>query len=85
MAIAGLLGGLIAWVLLGHARLPRPPRAAAGLLLAGAVVLWALGDEHGVPILAGTLPGAALLHLATRQARKIPTAQALRHPTPRPT
>ncbi|MER7209343.1 rhomboid family intramembrane serine protease [Streptosporangium sp. NPDC000239] len=55
VAIAGLLGGLAVWVVRGHSGLPRRPRIAAAALLAGAVVLALIGDEHGAPILTGAL------------------------------
>ena len=72
VAVAGLFGGLLAWVLTGRAGLPAPPRIVAGLLRAGAVLLAVLGDEHGAPLLVGTGLGALLLH-----GRPAPTARDL--------
>ncbi|WP_326821148.1 rhomboid family intramembrane serine protease [Streptosporangium sp. NBC_01756] len=77
VAIAGLLGGLAAWVGLGHARLPVPPRVTAAALPAGAVVLVVIGDEHGAPILIGCALGALMLWHARRTGRTVPTAEQL--------
>lgn len=70
VAIAGLFGGLLVWVVSGRAGLAPPPRLVAGLMLAGAVVLMVIRDEHGAPILAGAALGTLLL----RRRRPVPAA-----------
>jgi membrane associated rhomboid family serine protease len=75
VAIAGLLGGLTAWVILGHSRLPTRPRVGAATLLAGAAFLVVIGDEHGVPILIGFALGSLMLWHARRTGSPIPTAK----------
>ncbi|WP_162641424.1 rhomboid family intramembrane serine protease [Streptosporangium sp. 'caverna'] len=75
LAIAGLLGGLTAWVVLGHARLPAFPRVGAVALSAGAVLLVVIGDAHGAPILIGFALGSLMLWHARRTGSPIPTAK----------
>ncbi|MDR8409675.1 rhomboid family intramembrane serine protease [Nonomuraea sp. 3-1Str] len=74
VAVAGLAGGLAVWVLTGRAGLPAPPRLAAGALLAGAVALAVIGDNHGLPLLSGALLGAVFL----RTMRVVPSLTDLR-------
>lgn len=57
VAIAGLWGGLAAWVLSGAARLPLPVRVGAAALLIAGVVLAVDGDNHGAPLVAGAVLG----------------------------
>ncbi len=72
VAVAGLVGGLLAWVLTGRAALPAWPRVGVGLLVVGAVLLVILGDEHGAPLLIGVTLGGLLL-----RGRAAPTARDL--------
>lgn len=74
VAIAGLFGGLLAWVLSGRSGVPLRHRIIAGSILVGAVLLIGIGDEHGAPLLAGAALGALFL---TRHAT--PTADDLRN------
>ncbi|NUW29851.1 rhomboid family intramembrane serine protease [Nonomuraea sp. SMC257] len=74
VAVAGLAGGLAAWVLSGRAGLPVPPRIAAGALLAGGAALAALGDNHGAPLLVGALLGTVFL----RTMRDVPSMSDVR-------
>ncbi|GAA3391338.1 rhomboid family intramembrane serine protease [Cryptosporangium minutisporangium] len=71
VAVAGLLGGVAVWLLVGSAGLPSAIRAGAGLLLVGAAVLAASGDNHGAPVLAGAVVGAVLIVWARRRGEPL--------------
>ncbi|GAA0257636.1 rhomboid family intramembrane serine protease [Cryptosporangium japonicum] len=73
VAVAGLLGGLAAWLISGAAKVALALRAGAGAVLLLGVLLAATGDNHGAPLLAGALLGGAL---AWRSA--LPPARSLR-------
>ena len=66
VAGAGLLGALCAWLVSPGSRSPLPPRLMAGLGLAAGVVLLALGDMHGPPLLLGGVLGALFASSRTR-------------------
>lgn len=69
VAICGLLGALGAWLL----RNPRPMQSRFGgiVILVGAVILTALRDLHGPPLLVGIVIGWAMLR---QDARKLAAA-----------
>ena len=66
VAICGLLGALAAWLL----RNPRPMQSRFGgmVILVGAVILTALRDLHGPPILVGIALGWAMLQRDARES-----------------
>ncbi len=66
VAICGLLGALAAWLL----RNPRPMQSRFGgiVILVGAVVLTALRDLHGPPLLVGIGLGWAMLRQDARKS-----------------
>lgn len=78
VAIAGLLGGIAAWLVSGAAEVPLPARVAASFALVGGVALAVLGDNHGTSILAGAALGAGLNWWARRTGTPLPTAPQLR-------
>ena len=78
VAIAGLLGGIAAWLVSGAAEVPLPARVAASFALVGGVALAVLGDNHGTSILAGAALGAGLRWWARRAGTPLPTAPQLR-------
>ncbi len=59
VAVCGLLGGLAAWLL--WRRKPIQPRLGGAMLLLGALVLTAMRDIHGPPVVAGALAAAVML------------------------
>jgi rhomboid protease GluP len=65
VAICGLLGGLAAWLL----RKGRPVRLRFGgmVILAGALLLTALRDLHGPPLVVGVVLGWVIVHPETAQ------------------
>jgi rhomboid protease GluP len=68
VAICGLLGGLTAW-LMWRAK-PIQPRVGGAILILGALVLTAMRDLHGPPIVAGAFAAAVML---SRDARVSPS------------
>ncbi|SHM86862.1 rhomboid family intramembrane serine protease [Cryptosporangium aurantiacum] len=61
VAVAGLLGGVAAWLLVGRPGTPSAMRAGAGALLVGAFALAVSGDNHGAPLLAGAVVGGVMI------------------------
>jgi hypothetical protein len=68
VAFFGILGGLLARVLLGRPPAALPPRIAAGLAVPVAILDTALRDIHGLPLLAG-FGLAAIWELRSGQGR----------------
>jgi rhomboid protease GluP len=60
VAVAGLLGGWAAWLLSGAAKVPLPARVGAVVVPVLGAFLAATGDNHGAPLLAGTVLGGVL-------------------------
>jgi membrane associated rhomboid family serine protease len=58
VAVCGLVGALAAWMLLHKAR---QPRFGGTILLTGSLILIALRDLHGPPLLAGAIVGLLML------------------------
>ena len=68
VAICGLLGALGAWLL----RNPRPMQSRFGgiVILVGAVILTALRDLHGPPLLVGIALGWAMLRQRCSEVKR---------------
>jgi membrane associated rhomboid family serine protease len=66
VAVAGLLGALATWLIVGNRR----PQGIAGgtIILLGAVVLTFVRDLHGPPIVAGGVMGWWMLRSEAREA-----------------
>ena len=80
VAIAGLLGGVAAWLISGAAKVVLALRVGALVVLVLGAVLAATGDNHGAPLLAGGALGGALVWRSMRAASPLPAAGALREP-----
>src|SRR5215471_15439390 len=67
VALCGLLGGLAAWLMWGAK--PIQPRFGGAILILGALVLTAMRDLHGPPIVAGGCAAAVMLSRDARASR----------------
>ena len=75
VAIAGLLGGVAAWLISGVARVPWALRVGAVIVLVRGAWLAVEGDNHGAPLLAGAVLGGVLIW---RARDSFPSIEALR-------